>query len=54
MIRSSIAGILAKCPDHRLRVTIDDGQQHPGCPLGVRMRIDSERQELSIPEAAMV
>ena len=34
MTRSSIAGILAKCPDHRLRVMIDDGQQHPGCPIG--------------------
>ena len=34
MTRSSIAGILAKCPDHRLRVTIDDGQQHPGSPIG--------------------
>ena len=32
--RSSIVAILAKCPDHGLRVTADDGQQHPGCPIG--------------------
>ena len=34
MTRPSIAAILAQCPDHSFRVTIDDGQQHPGCPIG--------------------
>ena len=32
--RPPIAAILAQCPDHSLGVTIDDGQQHPGCPIG--------------------
>ena len=31
--RPSIATILAQCPDHSLRVTIDDGQQTLGCPI---------------------
>jgi hypothetical protein len=34
MTRPVITATLAQCPDHSLRVTIDDGQQHPGCPIG--------------------
>ena len=34
MTPPSLAAILTKRPDHSLRVTIDDGQQHPGCPIG--------------------